>query len=173
MNLQELSRKYWIGLETLKDIVKELRTIPHDPREDLQAPVFSSNAIDIKDIEVGTKLQWVIRNITDFGAFVDIWLHNDGLVHKSQMADFYVSHPIDVVSLGQEVQVRVIDIDMEREKISLSMKSEGNASAQRSDYTVSTKSISTIEKDNYDSGDDEYSWTQNTFAQNMIFIKKK
>ena len=122
--LQQLATKYAIGIQTLQDILKELQTIPHDPREDLTPPSFSSNVLDIKDIEIGMKLQGTVRNITDFGAFVDIGLHNDGLVHKSQMADHYVHHPIDVVSLGQEVSVRVVDIDHEREKISLSMKSE-------------------------------------------------
>lgn len=80
--------------------------------------------MDLKDLKVGDKLQGVVRNITDFGAFVDIGLHNDGLVHKSQMADRYVAHPMDVVSLGQGVEVRVLEIDLDREKVSLSMKSE-------------------------------------------------
>ncbi len=79
--------------------------------------------MDLKDLKVGDKLQGVVRNITDFGAFVDIGLHNDGLVHKSQIADRYVAHPMDVVSLGQSVEVRVLEIDLEREKVSLSMKS--------------------------------------------------
>lgn len=78
--------------------------------------------MDLKDLKVGDKLQGVVRNITDFGAFVDIGLHNDGLVHKSQIADRYVAHPMDVVSLGQSVEVRVLEIDLEREKVSLSMK---------------------------------------------------
>ena len=70
------------------------------------------------------KLQGIVRNITDFGAFVDVGLHNDGLVHKSQMADYFVTNPIDVVKVGQQVEVRVLDIDLEKEKLSLSMKGE-------------------------------------------------
>ncbi len=126
MNLQELSQKYDIGIETLKDILKELARPGFDPRDDLQWPVFASNVLDIKDLEIGMKLEGVVRNITDFGAFVDIGLHNDGLVHKSQMADRFIAHPMDVVSLGQQVAVRVVGIDLEREKVSLSMKSENN-----------------------------------------------
>jgi uncharacterized protein len=83
--------------------------------------------MDLKDLKVGDKLQGVVRNITDFGAFVDIWLHNDGLVHKSQIADRYVAHPMDVVSLWQSVEVRVLEIDLDREKVSLSMKTEWNS----------------------------------------------
>lgn len=127
--IAQLATKYDIGEATLTDIIKELQVPGRDPRDDLDPPVFAGNIMDIKDLKIGDILQGVVRNITDFGAFVDIGLHNDGLVHKSQLADRYVSHPLDVVSLGQSVQVRVLDIDMEREKISLSMKSE-NAPSQ-------------------------------------------
>lgn len=72
-----------------------------------------------------------MRNVTDFGAFVDVWLHNDGLVHKSQMADYFVQNPIDVVKVGQTVEVRVLDVDLEREKISLSMKSEWGSTPRK------------------------------------------
>jgi protein Tex len=120
--LQQLSVKYDIWVETLKDIMKDLTTPPHDQREDFEPPSFASDFQDIKNLQVGTILEGVVRNITDFGAFVDIGLHNDGLVHKSQMADRFVSHPIDVVSLWQKVKVRVLEIDHEKEKISLSMK---------------------------------------------------
>ena len=73
------------------------------------------------------KLQGVVRNVTDFGAFVDVGLHNDGLVHKSQMADYFVTNPLEVVHVGQQVEVRVLEIDKEREKLSLSMKGELNS----------------------------------------------
>ncbi len=122
MNIQLLSEKYSIWIETLEDIIKELQVPGRDPRDDLAPPSFAGNIMDLKDLKVGDKLQGVVRNITDFGAFVDIWLHNDGLVHKSQIADRYVAHPMDVVSLGQSVEVRVLEIDLEREKVSLSMK---------------------------------------------------
>ena len=122
--IEYLSEKYDIGEATLEDIIKELQAPGRDPRDDLDPPVFAGNIMDLKDLKIGDKLQGVVRNITDFWAFVDIGLHNDGLVHKSQMADRYVAHPMDVVSLGQSVEVRVLEIDLEREKVSLSMKSE-------------------------------------------------
>ncbi len=122
MNLTHLSTTYDIWSETLADILLELQKPGHDPRDDLAPPVFASNVMDIADLKVGDMLDGVVRNITDFGAFVDIWLHNDGLVHKSQLADRYVAHPLDVVHLGQAVRVRVLEIDLEKEKVSLSMK---------------------------------------------------
>ena len=163
--LQQLATKYNIGIQTLQDIIKELQIIPHDPREDLAPPSFSSNALDIKDIEIGMKLQGTVRNITDFGAFVDIGLHNDGLVHKSQMADHFVSHPIDVVSLGQEVSVRVIDIDHEREKISLSMKSESQGNQVLRQTPRNSEHHTTTWHDEI--------VQDNPFAGNMLFISKK
>lgn len=129
-NLNQLAEKYEIWLETLEDIIKELQAPGRDPRDDLAPPSFAGNIMDIKDLNVGDKLQGVVRNITDFGAFVDIGLHNDGLVHKSQIADRYVAHPMDVVSLGQSVSVRVLEIDLDREKVSLSMKSENGSKPQ-------------------------------------------
>lgn len=125
-NIPKRSEKYDIGQDTLTDIIKELQRPGLDPRDDLTPPAFSADVMEIQDLKIGMQLEWVVRNITDFGAFVDIGLHNDGLVHKSQMADRFVAHPIDVVSLGQQVKVKVIDIDLEREKVSLSMKSQNN-----------------------------------------------
>ena len=126
-NIQQASTKYDIWIETLEDIIKELQAPGRDPRDDLAPPSFAGNIMDLKDLKVGDKLQGVVRNITDFGAFVDIGLHNDGLVHKSQIADRYVAHPMDVVSLWQSVEVRVLEIDLDREKVSLSMKTEWNS----------------------------------------------
>lgn len=132
MNIQQLSIKYNIGEATLEDIINELQAPGRDPRDDLDPPVFAGNIMDLKDLKIGDKLQGVVRNITDFWAFVDIGLHNDGLVHKSQMADRYVAHPMDVVSLGQSVEVRVLEIDLDREKVSLSMKSEWSSATRQS-----------------------------------------
>lgn len=120
--ISERSEKYGIGFETMEDVVKELQRPGLDPREEIEAPSFKSDVLDVKDLQIGMELDGVVRNVTDFGAFVDIGLHNDGLVHKSQMANYYVSNPIEVVSVGQKVKVRVLDIDEEREKVSLSMK---------------------------------------------------
>ena len=123
--------KYELGFETMEDIIKELQRPGLDPREEIEKPVFKSDVLDIKDVQIGMKLQGVVRNVTDFGAFVDVWLHNDGLVHKSQMADYFVQNPIDVVKVGQTVEVRVLDVDLEREKISLSMKSEWGSTPRK------------------------------------------
>ena len=130
--------KYELGFETMEDIIRELQRPGLDPREEIEKPVFKSDVLDIKDVQIGMKLQGVVRNVTDFGAFVDVWLHNDGLVHKSQMADYFVQNPIDVVKVGQTVEVRVLDVDVEREKISLSMKSEWG-STQRKPRSESKK----------------------------------
>ena len=126
MNLQTLSTKYDIGIQTLSDILTELARPGRDPRDDLEPPAFASDILGIKDLTIGMILQWIVRNITDFGAFVDIWLHSDGLVHRSQMADRYITHPMDVVSLWQSISVRVLEIDLDREKVSLSMKTPWN-----------------------------------------------
>ena len=107
-----------------------------------------------------------MRNITDFGAFVDIGLHNDGLVHKSQMADRFVAHPIDVVSLGQQVSVRVIDIDLEREKVSLSMKNENNVSSA----PVAFKPKQNPTPEPQFSQDSDF---QSPFGSNITFVTKK
>lgn len=123
--------KYELGFETMEDIIRELQRPGLDPREEIEKPVFKSDVLDIKDVQIGMKLQGVVRNVTDFGAFVDVWLHNDGLVHKSQMADYFVQNPIDVVKVGQTVEVRVLDVDVEREKISLSMKSEWGSALRK------------------------------------------
>ena len=128
------AEQYEIGFETLSDIISELQRPGLDPRENMDPPSFKSDVLEITDLEIGMKLDGVVRNVTDFGAFVDIGLHSDGLVHKSQIADRFVSHPSDVVSVGMQVQVTVLEIDKEREKVSLSMKtgdSSGQSSAPR------------------------------------------
>ena len=124
--IEDFSNNYGLWYETMEDCIKELQRPWLDPREELEKPCFKSDVLDIKDVQVWMKLQWVVRNITDFGAFVDVWLHNDWLVHKSQLADFYVQNPIDVVKVWQQVTVRVLDIDLEKERLSLSMKWEEN-----------------------------------------------
>lgn len=145
---QQCSIQYEIGEATLIDIIKELQVPGRDPRDDLDPPVFAGNTMDIKDLAIGDELQGVVRNITDFGAFVDVGLHNDGLVHKSQLADRYVSHPLDVVSLGQSVKVRVLDIDIEREKISLTMRNNANMPSKSSFQKTSKPAKTIIQKKN-------------------------
>ncbi len=125
--IESLSEKYWIWIETMKDVLAELERPGLDPRDEIQAPVFKSDVLEIKDLQEWMELEWIVRNVTDFGAFVDIWLHNDWLVHKSQMADFFVKNPIDVVSVWQQVKVKVVSIDLDREKVGLSMKDCDNS----------------------------------------------
>ncbi|WP_405305022.1 Tex family protein [Methanobrevibacter sp.] len=122
INLEEISQELDIGLETLKDIVKELKKPGRDPREDMPKPILRKNVLSIEDLQEGMIMQGTVRNIVDFGAFVDIGVHQDGLVHISQLvADKYVKHPLDIVSVGDIVDVKVLDIDFKRNRIQLSM----------------------------------------------------
>ena len=109
-------------METLKDIIKELKKPGRDPREDMPKPILRKNILSIEDLEEGMIMQGTVRNIVDFGAFVDIGVHQDGLVHISQLvADKYVKHPLDIVSVGEIVDVKVLDVDLKRNRINLSM----------------------------------------------------
>lgn len=119
-----LSEKLNIGDMTLQDIIKELQKPGRDPREDMPKPILKSGVLDISDLKTGMILNGTVRNVSDFGAFVDIGVHQDGLVHKSQMSDRFVKHPLDIVKVGDIVEVRVLDIDIKRKRISLSMKKE-------------------------------------------------
>ncbi|AFK87626.1 MULTISPECIES: Tex family protein [Thermoanaerobacterium] len=120
--LLKLSQEYDIGVPTLNDIVNELKKPGRDPREDLPKPILRSDVMTIDELKVGMELMGTVRNVVDFGCFVDIGVHTDGLVHISEMSQKYVNHPLDVVSVGDVVKVRVIDVDVERNRISLSMK---------------------------------------------------
>jgi uncharacterized protein len=110
------------GLPTLTDILKELEKPGRDPREQLEEFAFDSRVSTVDDLIEGMELPGIVTNITNFGAFVDIGVHQDGLVHISQMANRRINHPLDVVKLHQHVVVRVIEIDHRRNRISLSMK---------------------------------------------------
>ena len=122
LDLESLSDELEIGLETLKDIIKELKKPGRDPREDMPKPILRKNVLSIEDLEIGMIMQGTVRNIVDFGAFVDIGVHQDGLVHISQLvADKYVKHPLDIVSVGEIVDVKVLDVDVGRKRINLSM----------------------------------------------------
>ncbi len=111
-----------IGEITLKDILAELEKPGRDPREDMMKPILHSDVLEIKDLHEGMVLKGTVRNIVDFGAFVDIGVHQDGLVHISEMSTRYIKHPLEVVSVGDIIEVKVINIDIEKEKIGLSMK---------------------------------------------------
>ena len=122
INLEEISEELDIGIETLKDIVKELKKPGRDPRDDMPKPILRKNVLSIEDVEIGMIMQGTVRNIVDFGAFVDIGVHQDGLVHISQLvADKFVKHPLDIVSVGDIVDVKVLDVDTNRNRINLSM----------------------------------------------------
>lgn len=121
-NKKDILGELGIGEITLDDIIKELKKPARDPREDLPIPIFKKGVLSIEDLKEGMILTGTVRNISDFGAFVDIGVHQDGLVHKSQMSHKFVKHPLDVVKLNDIVDVKVIDIDIERNRISLTMK---------------------------------------------------
>ena len=110
------------GLPTLNDIMKELEKPGRDPREQLEEFEFDSRVQTVDDLEEGMVLPGIVTNITNFGAFVDVGVHQDGLVHISQMANRRINHPTDVVKLHQHVTVKVIEVDRRRNRISLSMK---------------------------------------------------
>lgn len=122
MDIGELASRLEIGSITLKDIIKELEKPGRDPREDMPKPILHSEVLEIEDLKEEMILKGTVRNIVDFGVFVDIGVHQDGLVHISQMAHRYIKHPLEVVSVGDIVDVKVISIDVERQKIGLSMK---------------------------------------------------
>ena len=122
VDLKEISEELDIGMETLKDIISELKKPGRDPREDMPKPILRKNVLTLEDLEIGMITQGTVRNIVDFGAFVDIGVHQDGLVHISQLvADKYVKHPLDIVSVGDIVDVKVMDVDIKRKRINLSM----------------------------------------------------
>jgi uncharacterized protein len=122
--IEILAGKLSIGEPTLRDIIKEIKKPGRDPREELPKPILKTGVIDINQLKPGMLLMGTVRNVADFGAFVDIGVHQDGLVHKSQMADRFVKHPLDIVKLGDIVEVRVLEVDQVRKRISLSMKKE-------------------------------------------------
>ena len=107
---------------TLRDMIKELEKPGRDPREEMPKPVLKSDVLDFDDLKEGMELKGTVRNVIDFGAFVDIGVHQDGLVHISEMSNKFIKHPLDVVSVGDVVDVRVLSVDKERKRIQLSMK---------------------------------------------------
>ncbi|MCR4654651.1 MAG: RNA-binding transcriptional accessory protein [Lachnospiraceae bacterium] len=121
-NRKELSKELGIGEITLKDIIKELEKPGRDPRDDMPKPLLKSDILEMSDLKPGMVLKGTVRNVIDFGAFVDIGVHQDGLVHISQIADRYIKHPLDAVSVGDVVDVKVLDVDVEKKRIALTMK---------------------------------------------------
>ena len=111
-----------VGTLTLKDIIEELSKPGRDPRESMPKPILRSDVLKFDDLQEGMLLTGTVRNVIDFGAFVDIGVKHDGLVHISEMADKFVRNPSEIVSVGDIVKVKVIGIDREKQKVKLSMK---------------------------------------------------
>ncbi len=123
LKLEEISSEISIGLPTLKDIVENLIRPFRDPRDELPKPILSSDIMKIEDLKQGMHLKGTVRNIVDFGAFVDLGVKEDGLVHISEMSETFIKHPLDVVSVGDIIEVWVISIDINKKRIALTMKS--------------------------------------------------
>lgn len=121
-NIKELAQKLGTGTITLNDIIRELEKPARDPRDEMPKPILRGDVLDMKDLTEGMILKGTVRNVIDFGAFVDIGVHQDGLVHISEMSDHYIKHPLDVVSVGDIIQVKVLSVDLKKNRIQLSMK---------------------------------------------------
>ena len=122
---KKLAKELEIGEITLQDIVKELEKPARDPREDMPKPILRSDVLEMKDLTPGMILKGTVRNVIDFGAFVDIGVHHDGLVHISQMSDKFIKHPLEAVSVGDIVEVKVMSVDEKKQRIQLTMKLNG------------------------------------------------
>jgi len=118
---KSLSEEIGVGEPTLRDIVKELEKPARDPRDEMPKPILRTDVLDINDIKEGMILKGTVRNVIDFGVFVDIGVHQDGLVHISQLSKAYIKHPLDVVSVGDIVEVKVLSVDTKKNRIALSM----------------------------------------------------
>lgn len=120
----KLAEELGIGEVTLRDMVKELEKPGRDPREEMPKPILRTDVMEMKDLKPGMILQGTVRNVIDFGAFVDIGVHQDGLVHISQITDRYIRHPLEAVSVGDIVEVKVLSVDLAKKRISLTMKTK-------------------------------------------------
>ena len=121
-NIDHLAEELNVGALTLRDIVDELEKPGRDPRNDMPKPILRTDVLEMKDLKEGMILKGTVRNVIDFGAFVDIGVHQDGLVHISQMTDRFIKHPMEVVSVGDVVDVKVLGVDLSKKRIQLSMK---------------------------------------------------
>jgi len=121
-NKKSLAGELGIGELTLQDILSELEKPGRDPREDMPKPILRNDVLDMKDLTPGMVLKGTVRNVIDFGAFVDIGVHQDGLVHISQICERYIKHPLEAVSVGDIVEVKVLDVDLKKQRIALTMK---------------------------------------------------
>ncbi|GAB6107682.1 Tex family protein [Fusibacter bizertensis] len=122
MGLEKLSKQLDIGVLTLKDIVDEIVKPGRDPREDMPKPIFRNDVLKMEDLQVGMIMQGTVRNVVDFGAFIDIGVKQDGLVHISEICDRFIKHPMQVLSVGDNVKVQILSLDLNRHKVGLTMK---------------------------------------------------
>ncbi|MDY4792780.1 MAG: Tex family protein [Pararoseburia sp.] len=122
VSIKELAEELSVGEMTLEDIVKELEKPGRDPREDMPKPVLRSDVLEMEDLKPGMVLKGTVRNVIDFGVFVDIGVHQDGLVHISEICDRYIKHPLEAVSIGDVVEVQVLSVDVKKQRIQLTMK---------------------------------------------------
>ena len=121
-SVKKMAADLGIGEMTLNDIIAEMKKPARDPREDAPPVIFRNDVRAFEDLKVDMELTGTVRNVVDFGAFVDIGVKQDGLVHISQLSDKYIKHPMDVVSVGDTVKVKIISIDPEKQKVGLTMK---------------------------------------------------
>ena len=119
---RKMAERLEVGEITLRDIAGELEKPARDPRDEMPRPILRSDILEMKDLKPGMVLKGTVRNVIDFGAFVDIGVHQDGLVHISQMTDKYIKHPLEAVSVGDIVDVKIISVDLAKKRIALTMK---------------------------------------------------
>jgi uncharacterized protein len=122
LDVKKTAESLGAGIPTLRDIIEALLRPGRDPRDDLPQPIFRIDVLSIEDLRPGMQLKGVVRNVVDFGAFVDIGVEQDGLVHISELSEKFVKNPLDIVAVGDVVSVRVLSVDVERSRISLSMR---------------------------------------------------
>ena len=122
INIEEYSKKLNTDIYTLEEVIKCLQKPNRDPRDEMPQPVLKSDILNLEDLKIGMKLEGTVRNVVDFGAFIDIGLHNDGLIHISNISDKYIKHPSEVLSVGDIIDCYVIDINKDKEKVGLSLK---------------------------------------------------
>ena len=120
--MTKLAEELGIGEITLRDIVKELEKPARDPRDEMPKPILRTDVLEMKDLKEGMVLKGTVRNVIDFGVFVDIGVHQDGLVHISQITDRYIKHPLEAVSVGDVVDVKVMSVDLKKKRIQLTMR---------------------------------------------------
>ena len=123
---EEVAEKIGVGVPTLIDIAEFLGKPSRDPRDDLPAPMLRSDVLSLEDLKPGMELKGTVRNVVDFGAFVDIGVHEDGLVHISEICDRFIRHPSEELSVGDIVKVYVLSVDTNKKRISLTMKKKEN-----------------------------------------------